>query len=71
VVRRIPVSSSAVVSVGYDAGTRTLEVEFVGGGLYRYSRVPRRVFDGLLSADSVGAYVTMHVKPHYPYTRVG
>jgi len=70
-VRRIPVSSRAVVSVGYDAGTSTLEVEYVSGGVYRYSPVPRRVFDGLLAADSIGTYLTTHVKPHYPYARVG
>lgn len=70
-MRRIPVSSSALVSVGYDAGTRTLEVEFVGGGVYQYLRVAPRHFDGLLAADSVGTYLTTHVKPHHAYVRVG
>jgi KTSC domain len=70
-VRRVPVHSSAVVSVGYDAATGTLEIEYAGGGVYRYYGVPRSRVDALLAAASVGTYVTRHIKPRYPYQEMG
>lgn len=33
-MNRVPVSSSNLRAVGYDPNTRTLEVEFLNGGLY-------------------------------------
>jgi hypothetical protein len=70
-VRRVPVDSSAVVSIGYDAATNQLEVEFVGGGVYRYFGVPRRRVDELFAAASIGAYLTRHIKPNHPCVEAG
>lgn len=69
-MHRLPVESSAIASVGYDARTRTLEVEFVGGGVYRYLGVPPREHETLLRADSLGAYVNRSIKPRYRVVRV-
>lgn len=69
-MHRLPVESSAVASVGYDARTRTLEVEFAGGGVYRYLGVPPREHETLLRADSIGAYVNRSIKPRYRFLRV-
>lgn len=67
---RTPVSSSNVASVGYDAEAQTLEVEFRNGGIYRYEGVPQSVYDGLMAAGSIGAYLNANVKSQYDYTRV-
>jgi len=69
-MRRRSVDSSAVASVGYDAGSRTLEVEFAGGAIYRYLDVPPRVHAQLLSAESAGGYVNRRVKPYHRSVRV-
>jgi lysyl-tRNA synthetase class 2 len=69
-VYRLSVESTAIASVGYDARTRTLEVEFVGGGVYRYLGVPPREHETLLRAESIGAYVNRSVKPRYRCLRV-
>lgn len=69
-MHRLSVESSAVASVGYDPRTRTLEIEYVGGGVYRYLGVPLRAYELLLRADSIGAYVNRRIKPHYRCTRV-
>ena len=69
-VHRLPVESSAIESVGYDARTRTLEVEFVGGGVYRYLGVPPREHETLLRAESLGTYVNKRIKPRYRFVRV-
>lgn len=69
-MRRRPVTSSAVRSVGYDEDRHELEIEYAEGGVYRYSLVPRRAYDDLLDASSIGAYVTKHIKPRYPVSEV-
>lgn len=66
-MQRVPVRSSSVVSVGYAAATRTLELEFEGGAVYRYFDVPRRVHAELMDADSKGIYVNTVIKPKYRY----
>jgi hypothetical protein len=69
---RYPVSSSDVASVGYDASTSTLEVEFHSGGIYRYLGVPEQDFVALTSGSgSVGRYLNAQIKGRYRYQRVG
>jgi KTSC domain len=61
-VERFPVSSSSVSSIGYDAPTHVLEVEFNRGGVYQYQGVPQAVFDQLMSAPSKGAFINEKIK---------
>jgi hypothetical protein len=70
VKRREAVSSSSIASVGYDAGTKTLEVEFNGGRVYRYYGVPGAVHSQLLEASSVGAYFNANVRDKFPYEQL-
>jgi DNA helicase HerA-like ATPase len=67
---REPVVSSNVASVGYDPQTMTLEVEFLGGGLYQYFDVPEEEYAGLMSAETVGGYLNDNIKGRYRYARV-
>ncbi|TDE09149.1 KTSC domain-containing protein [Jiangella asiatica] len=69
-MRRWPVSSSALRSVGYDLRSWTLEVEFVSGEVYRYFDVEPLDVDALLAADSMGAYLNEEIKPNYDYVHV-
>jgi hypothetical protein len=69
-VQRVPVTSASIVSLGYDAATSTLEVEFAGGGVYRYFAVPRAVHESLLKAESVGRTFNVVVRGRYPCTPV-
>jgi hypothetical protein len=64
-MRRVSVDSSAIASVGYDARTRTLELEYERGSVYRYLGVPPREHETLMRADSLGAYVNRRIKPYY------
>jgi hypothetical protein len=66
-VDRIRVSSTNVASIGYEAETETLEVEFANGSIYQYSRVPQHRWDGLLNASSKGTYLNNHIRKG-PYT---
>jgi len=68
-MRRRPVSSSAISSVGYDPKARTLELEFSSGGVYSYSGVPPKVYAALMSADSKGRFVSEQIRGRYPSER--
>jgi hypothetical protein len=53
-VKRIPVQSSNVISIGYDPNTQTLEVAF-STGVYQYAEVPPEVHLGLMGGESKDA----------------
>jgi len=59
-----------VASAGYDERSRTLEVEFTNGSIYRYLDVPVGVYAQLLSADSVGRFLNQHIRDRYFYVRL-
>jgi hypothetical protein len=69
-MRRQPVESSSLVSVGYDAAEQTLEIEFAGGAVYRYFEVPDFVHRRLLGSSSPGRFVNAVVKPNYRFREV-
>jgi ATP-dependent DNA helicase RecG len=72
-IKRVPVGSSAVATVGYSKKLRALEIEFRNGSIYRYMDVPSDVYEALLNAQSKARfydenirhkYRSQHVKPH-------
>ncbi len=65
-----PVESSVIRAVGYDAGSRTLQVEFSSGAVYQYFDVPPEEHAALLRAESLGRYFREHVRDSYRYVRV-
>jgi hypothetical protein len=66
---RQAVSSSNLVSVGYDPGSETLEVEFTSGTIYRYLNVPSFEHERLMAANSHGIYFNTNIKDRYPFER--
>jgi len=62
----IPVESSMIQAVGYDAKTRTLEVLFNSGRLYGYEGVPPEVYEELMASDSKGGYMRSEIIDMYP-----
>jgi hypothetical protein len=69
-MKRVPVTSSSVASVGYDSASFILEVEFHNGGVYQYSHVPAAAHRLLLQADSIGEYVNTVIKPRFDAVRI-
>ncbi len=67
---RTAVESSALRSVGYDAGARVLEIEFVGGAVYTYADVPASVHRELMDAPSHGRYFGRAVRGRFAYRRL-
>jgi hypothetical protein len=66
---RTPVQSSLLSSIRYSIDA-TLELEFHSGAIYRYFAVPQAVFEGLVAAESKGAYFNRSVRSRFPYQRL-
>ena len=69
-MQRVEVASTSLASIGYDAQSRTLEVEFQSGAVYHYRGVPYAVAKSLATAQSVGGYFARFVRNAYAYARV-
>jgi len=67
----IPVTSSNIESVGYDAENEMVYVQFLNGSTYTYKGVPQHEFENLLYAPSLGSYMHRNYKNVYPYEKVG
>ena len=63
-------ASDMLEAAGYDQRARILEVIFRTGGTYRYKKVPPAEYDGLMSAESIGQYMHLHIIGRYPHERV-
>lgn len=65
-----PVSSSNILSLGYNANTRTLRVEFKKNVYYDYFKVPPETFQQLMSAPSKGKFFHAAIKQKYDAEKV-
>ena len=65
-MRRKPVTSSMMRSVGYDSAKSILEIEFHSGGTYDYFAVPASIARALMSAESKGHFFHEAIEGVYP-----
>jgi hypothetical protein len=63
--------SSVVRNAEYDETLRQLEVEFIGGSIYRYYDVEEPLFDAFIAARSKGEFLNMTIKPNHRFARIG
>lgn len=59
------VISSILTEVKYSSRSRDLDLRFVTGRTYRYSEVPREVYERLTKADSKGAFFNKHIRDQF------
>lgn len=64
-IKMIPVESSNVKSVGYDEDNKNIYVELINGKCYTYVNVPKKIFEDLLIAPSIGSYINRYLKDSY------
>jgi hypothetical protein len=70
VVDRSSVSSSSLVSVGYDPERRELEIQFVSGSIYRYFGVLPFAYEALMHAASKGRHFNEKIRDRYRFLRL-
>ena len=66
----VPVESSLLVSVAYDAGCCNLQLEFCSGAVYQYFEVPPAIYNQLLAAGSKGGYFNDFIRDRFPYSQI-
>lgn len=66
----IPVSSSNLAAVGYNAERYELVIAFLDGSIYRYESVPPEEYRDLMRAESHGEYFVDNIRLIYPYERI-
>jgi len=54
--------SSNVARHGYDPETKTLAIEYKGGGVYHYPDVDEKVYADMQEAKSVGKFVAQNIR---------
>jgi hypothetical protein len=67
---RQPVVSRAIRSIGYDAQTRILELEFTNESVYRYLDVPEDVYTRFMQPGSKGKFFNAFIVEKYDFVRV-
>ncbi|HBK4689244.1 KTSC domain-containing protein [Serratia liquefaciens] len=65
------VSSSNIMSAGYDPDNETLEIEFKGGTVYQYYNVDAHLYEQFSGAASKGQFFNANIKNSFPFSRVG
>ena len=64
-MQMIPVQSSAISAVGFDAFTQRMKIRFLEGGTYTFCGVPAHIFEGFLAASSKGRFYDRHIRGRY------
>jgi len=65
-VQRVNVSSSALISLGYDEETQTLEIEFKNGRVFQYKGVPHSTYEWLVRAPHKGGLFNRLIRDRFP-----
>lgn len=69
----VPVASSNIAAIGYDAARELLRVEFLSGSVYQYENVTPADHAALMAASSHGSHFSRYIKAHpdrFPCTKV-
>jgi lysyl-tRNA synthetase class 2 len=62
------VQSTALEQVSYDEDAHVLRATFRRSGrVYAYKDVPQELYDGLIFADSLGAYFNTHIRDRFDF----
>lgn len=69
-MKRQPVQSSMIRSIGYDEATATLEIEFRSGEVYQYYGVEPEIYREMMKAPSHGRYFLARIRDVYRYAKV-
>jgi hypothetical protein len=69
-VERKRINSGTLRSVGYDARTRVLEIEFTNGAVIQYTGVGEDLHRGLVNSAVAASYFRDRIEEDFPSKRV-
>ena len=61
-IKRVPVDSSNIQEIGYDKSTRTMEIKFKNGRIYRYRPITLEGYNSFLRSKSKGEFFHKNIK---------
>ena len=64
-IKREPVESTAIASIGYSKRLHALEIEFRNGAIYRYLEVDPSLHRGLMNAKSKARFYDDNIRKKY------
>jgi hypothetical protein len=64
-IKRVPVESTALATVGYSKRLHALEIEFRNGAIYRYLEVAPDVYKALVNARSKARFYDENIRRKY------
>jgi len=65
----VPVQSSNIRAIGYDADSRTLQIDFKSGGRYQYPAVEPATHVALMASPSKGSFFSRNMRK-LPYVKL-
>ena len=68
-MERTKVNSSNIAEVGYDAESKTMQVQFKNGGVFNYEGVEPKKYVEMLSSESIGKFLHTNIKGQYNCTK--
>ncbi|HEX8898252.1 MAG TPA: KTSC domain-containing protein [Chthoniobacterales bacterium] len=64
-IKRLPIQSTALATVGYSKRLHALEIEFRNGAIYRYLDVPPNVYAALIDSRSKARFYDDNIRHKY------
>lgn len=68
--RLLVTNSSNIVSAGYSATTKIMEVEFQSGKVYQYLDVPENIYQDFMTAESKGEFFHDNILKEFDFREV-
>ena len=69
-MKREPVKSSNLKSIGYDKAKKLLEIESHTGAVYQYLNVLEHIYKQLVRAPSIGKYFHQQILNQYKFLKL-
>ena len=69
-MKRESVKSSMISSVGYQAATKTLEIEFNSGAVWQYADFPKALWTKFKTCDSYGRFFRDYIQDSFEEVKV-
>ena len=70
-MERESVKSSMISSVGYQAATKILEIEFNSGAVWQYCDFPKSLWNKFKKCDSYGRFFRDYIQDSFEEAKVG
>lgn len=69
-MKRKPVDSSMISSIGYQPSTKTLEIEFNSGAIWQYFDFPKDLWNKFTKCKSYGRFFLANIQNSFEEAKI-